>query len=216
MSINQGNPSRALDPSLFQRSNRLNVPFDGLVRFVKFPVILKRIVWPMNPCKRLVRGPVIHDENLTVLPKRTDIMVVSVGAHENDYNLGTVRRIDTVEGRFGKGRNIDIDPRSKLKGLFRTSWRRQGSFKFLKSLNVERELLLHPSDQIFVGFPPGHRFNVAFTQRRFCLGYFGLACFGLGRLCRRRFGRGWFRWRRSDWISSLRVGFHSDGFTGEQ
>jgi len=141
MSINQGNPSRALDPSLLQRSNRLDVPFDGLVRFVKFPVILKRIVWPMNPCKRLVRGPVIHDENLTVPPKRTDIMVVSVGAHENDYNLGTVRRIDTVEGRFSKGRNINIDPRPKLKSLFGGSWRGQGSFKFPESLSVKRKLL---------------------------------------------------------------------------
>ena len=109
MSINQGNPSRALDPSLLQRSNRLDVPFDGLVHFVEFPVILQRIVWPMDPGKSLIRGPVIHYKSLTVLIKRTDVMVISVGAHENYCNLSLVRRIDTVEGRFSKGRNIDID-----------------------------------------------------------------------------------------------------------
>ena len=108
--------ARAADPTLkcqlyvsLQGSNRLDVPFDRLVYFVEFFVFLQRIVRPMNPGKSLIRRPVIHDENLTVLPKGTDVMVISVGAHENYCNLSLVRRIDTVEGRFSKGRNIDID-----------------------------------------------------------------------------------------------------------
>jgi len=202
--------------NLLQGSNRLDVSFDGLVRFIEFPVLLQRIVWPMNPRKSLIRGPIIHNENLAILLKRADIMVISIRAHKNHHNLSLVQSIDTIEGRFGKGCNVDIDSRPELKSLFRTSWGRQGPFKFPESLRVKGELLLHPSDQIFVGFPAGHCFSVAFTLRGSHLGCLGLACFCLGRLWRRGFGGGRFRWRGSAGMSPLGVGFYSNGFTGKQ
>ena len=56
----------------------------------------------MSSSGSLKRGSVIHDEDLTIILKQTNVMISSIGPNHKNGDFGFIEGVDTIEGFLGK------------------------------------------------------------------------------------------------------------------